>query len=77
METTMTDTYAARFAPPDVALRALDETELDQVTGGALNCFPIIGEDGKMYSPTLDGYPGGPLRDLSGAWRFPLPRPLF
>ena len=52
-------------------LRALSQTELDCVTGGALNCFPVFGEDGKMYSPTLDGYPGGPLRTLGGMLRIP------
>ena len=53
-------------------LRSLSQAELDSVTGGAMNCFPVFGEDGKMYSPTLDGYPGGPLRTLSGTWRIPL-----
>ena len=52
-------------------LRSLSQAELDSVTGGAMNCFPVFGEDGKMYSPTLDGYPGGPLRTLGGVWRFP------
>lgn len=52
-------------------LRSLTQVELDSVTGGALNCFPVFGEDGKMYSPTLDGYPGGPLRTLGGMLRIP------
>ncbi len=53
-------------------VRALSSDELESVVGGALNCFPIFGEDGKMYSPTLDGYPGGPLRTLSGYFRIPV-----
>lgn len=50
-------------------MRALDVAEIELVNGGSLNCFPIFGDDGKMYSPTLDGLPGGALRDLSGLIR--------
>ena len=50
-------------------MRILDSNELDCIAGGTLNCFPIFGEDGKMYSPTLDGFPGGPLRGLNGIWK--------
>ena len=56
------------------AVRALTDSEIECVTGGAFNCFPVFGEDGKMYSPTLGGYPGGPLRNLNGTLRYPLPR---
>jgi hypothetical protein len=52
-------------------LRSLSKAELECVTGGTLNCAPVWGEDGQMYSPTLDGYPGGPLRTLGGVWRIP------
>jgi hypothetical protein len=50
-------------------MRILNDAELDNVTGGAVNCQPVVGEDGKMYSPTLDGYPGGPLGPLLGLWK--------
>ncbi|MGD9784236.1 MAG: hypothetical protein AB7E80_04040 [Hyphomicrobiaceae bacterium] len=55
-------------------LRALDDAEIELVNGGALNCVPVFGEDGRMYSPTLDGMPGGPLRDLLGLLRIPFGR---
>jgi hypothetical protein len=56
-------------------LRSLSKAELDSVTGGAVNCFPIFGEDGSMYSPTL-GRLSGPLLPLGGPRfpTFPFPR---
>jgi hypothetical protein len=39
-------------ATPEI--RTLRAAELDAVTGGTLNCVPIFGEDGRIYSPTLD-----------------------
>jgi hypothetical protein len=51
-------------------LRSLSQAELDSVTGGAVNCFPIFGEDGTMYSPTLGRLGGGSLK-------FPLPFPTY
>jgi hypothetical protein len=72
-ETVMKTQQNIAVAQPEV--RALGIDEVESVAGGALNCFPIFGEDGKMYSPTLDGYPGGPLRDLWGFFKIPV-RPL-
>ena len=68
-------TTASAVSNSEATSRPLHAGEIEMVTGGALNCFPIFGDDGKMYSPTLDGYPGGPLRNLSGVWNFPT-RPL-
>lgn len=51
-------------------LRSLSQAELESVTGGTLNCFPIFGEDGTMYSPTLGRLGGGSLK-------FPMPFPTI
>lgn len=56
-------------------LRSLTQVELDSVTGGAVNCFPIFGEDGTMYSPTLGRLGGGRLLIGGGSFpTFPFPR---
>lgn len=34
-------------------IRALEPAEVEVVTGGNANCYPIFGEDGSVYSPTL------------------------
>ncbi|MFM9845936.1 MAG: hypothetical protein ACKVP3_02095 [Hyphomicrobiaceae bacterium] len=54
-------------------LRSLSQAELDSVTGGAVNCFPIFGEDGSVYSPTL-GRLNDPRFPKGGS---PLPFPKF
>lgn len=59
----------SKNATPEI--RTLRDAEIDAVTGGTLNCFPIWGEDGKMYSPTLDRI-FGPFSKVP----FPIVRPL-
>jgi hypothetical protein len=62
-------TQPAASMEPEI--RALLSAEIEAVTGGSLNCLPII-VDGEMKSPTLDRILGGVL----SGWLKPQSQPV-